>query len=201
MQNGLPRKTTRERRINTATTALVIVLQIQATFAVGESFAQSTAKGAHSPKGDAQSKAFLGPTPISQAEAQKAAQQKVEQLFTAMGVHVSNQIPVNFPVPPYPSNVTKTVFTNSLKPPQAATALLLTNDPTEKVFQYYWAAAIKAGFKAYVKKPKPARTKKRKADRLYAVKAVKNRQELKIFCLPDDKTRGTKVTMLWTLTH
>jgi hypothetical protein len=170
------------RQTRRSTPSIVIALLTLITAAAASSNAQGT------PQNAAQNQ------PVDQGSKKATAQSRNENVYRRIGIQHANQIPLNFPVPPYPNNVVKTDFLSTTKGNMSASASIFTKDSPASVFNFYLSACNKANFK--VRSHKPGETgKPGKPDRFYLLNATKDKQELNIVCFQNRKSQGTLITM------
>ncbi|MBP6745505.1 hypothetical protein KA344_09720 [bacterium] len=134
--------------------------------------------------------------PTTAAQNLKVAKQKYESVLTAAHVNISSQIPINFPVPPYTSNVVSTSFINSTKGSPTATVGITTKDPLDTVFQWYQTKLRGAGWTLNVAAPKLI-VKLGKQGQFLMLDGEKEKQGIKVFCMLDPISKGTKVNITW----
>ncbi len=137
-------------------------------------------------------------TPKQPTITKREVQAKKDSIIKSCGINTAQQMPVNFPIPSYPNNVTKTNFINSTKGSKSAAATILTKDPPNTVFQWYQAACLKANFQVKSHQPKQLK-KNAKFDRHYLINAKKDKQELYIFCIQNPKAPGSIINVSWTM--
>lgn len=136
--------------------------------------------------------------PEQRAARNKALQAKKNDLFSHMGIQQTNQIPVNFPVPAYSSNVVSSNFISTTKGRPSASATIITRDPPTNVYNFYLDACNKASYKVIGHRPKASK-KPSAADKYYSLTGKKGKQELVILCLQQPKFQGTMISMTWSL--
>ncbi|HEY9784466.1 MAG TPA: hypothetical protein V6D17_03620 [Candidatus Obscuribacterales bacterium] len=124
-------------------------------------------------------------------------QQKLEEVLRAQNLHFSNEIPVNFPVPPYTSNIVKTAFFNSTKGKPAAALTIITKDSPDIVFQWYQGTLKKGDWRVQIPTDK-AMSMLGKQGQLYMIDAQKDKHQLNIFLVKDTKAPGTTINISWT---
>jgi len=115
------------------------------------------------------------------------------------GMRFTPDIPINFPLPSYNSNVVHKSFINSTKGPPSASLTLITRDQPEVVYEWYKATCRNGGWTFSTPKPQ-ATSKLSKIGTLYMIDAKKDRNQVRIFCFPDKKTQGTSVGIAWCKT-
>lgn len=111
------------------------------------------------------------------------------------GMHLSKEIPVNFPVPTYPTNVTKKDFVNSTKGSPTAGMSLVTADEIATVFNWYFLYFTRE--KWAVKTPSAAAMEKlHPTTKLYFLEATREKNLVNLVCTPNP-TGGTLITVNW----
>jgi len=113
-------------------------------------------------------------------------------------MHYSEQIPVNFPIPTYTSNVTRKRFLNSVKGTPSASAMIDTKDRIEMVYDWYKDVCKRDNWIFRTPTPQAATKLSKSGQPVYMIDAKKDKQHVLIFCNPDKKTGGTSVHMSWT---
>jgi hypothetical protein len=137
------------------------------------------------------------PTPKAPQPA-RSGQSKVVKpyVFNIPGLHYADDIPTNFPIPTYPSNVTSKHFLNTTTGSPSASANITTKDQVAVVYDWYKDACKREGWT--YKTPSPnASTKLSKTGPLYMIDAKKERNQVYISCHPNKKAGGTTVTISW----
>lgn len=120
-----------------------------------------------------------------------------ELLNSFPGVRYSKEIPINFPIPPYQSNVVSTKFAHSTKGSPTAAVNIITRDQPETVFKWYQNTCRNANWLVSIPTPK-LMNKLGKEGRLYMISAQKEKQQLDIFCTRDNTTTGTAISISWS---
>jgi hypothetical protein len=114
-------------------------------------------------------------------------------------VKFKKNLPDNFPVPKYPSNVTKTNFIYSTKGLPAASATISTSDTPQKVFDWYQDACKSAGWQITVPTDDTlAKTSKR--GKIYMLRGTRPKEQVSLFCMDSKKKPGTIISISWTKT-
>ncbi len=113
------------------------------------------------------------------------------------GLRQSDEIPSNFPVPAYPSNVTSKHFASTTKGHPAASATMVTTDPAATAFAWYQALCLKEKWTVKVPKGK-ARNKMEEEGRLFRLLASKDNQRMVISCAKAAKGTSTHINISWT---
>lgn len=112
------------------------------------------------------------------------------------GVKFKKNLPDNFPVPKYTSNVTLTNFVYSTKGLPAATATIITSDNVQKVFDWYQGACKGAGWQIKVPTDDAlAQTAKR--GKIYMITGTRPKEQFSIFCSALKKKPGTTISISW----
>jgi hypothetical protein len=109
---------------------------------------------------------------------------------------MSQQWPINFPLPVYTSNVIQTTFSNSTKGQPTAAASLLTRDPPGQVFDFYQSALSRAKWTVRVPSGK-ARSEMNIGSDLYFLSADQGKQSINLTCESNPKSNVTSVTISW----
>lgn len=111
------------------------------------------------------------------------------------GMHLSKEIPINFPVPTYPTNVSKKDFVNSTKGSPTAGMSLVTADDIATVFNWYFSYFTRE--KWAVKTPSAAAMEKlHPKTKLYFLEATRERNQINLVCTPYPKG-GTLISVSW----
>lgn len=134
--------------------------------------------------------------PATAAQNLKVAKQKYDSVLAAAHVNITSQIPINFPVPPYTSNVVSTSFINSTKGSPTATVGITTKDPLDTVFQWYQTQLRGAGWTLNIAAPKLI-VKLGKQGQFLMLDGEKEKQGIKVFCMLDPVSKGTRVNITW----
>jgi hypothetical protein len=133
-----------------------------------------------------------------QHESPAVLQQKAQALLNSIpNVHFSKDIPVNFPIPTYPANVTRKTFSNSTKGIASAAATIFTKDSPDRVYQWYQDACRRGSWNIATPTAQLASTIG-KVGRLYFMNAKKDTQLVSIVCILDKKTSGTIISISWS---
>jgi hypothetical protein len=133
----------------------------------------------------------------SRAAAVKQTPQEI--LDQIPGVKFKKNLPDNFPVPKYPSNVTQTNFVYSTKGVPCASATMITSDSVEKVFDWYQSACKSAGWQ--IKVPaNDALAKTAKRPQIFMIQGTRPKEQLSMFCTALKKKPGTTISINWTKT-
>lgn len=112
------------------------------------------------------------------------------------GLHLSKEIPVNFPVPTYPTNVSKKDFVNSTQGSPTAGMSLVTADDIATVFNWYFSYFTRE--KWAVKTPSAAAMEKlHPKTKLYFLEASREKNLVNLVCTPNP-TGGTLITVNWS---
>lgn len=126
------------------------------------------------------------------------AQQKAREIIRNLPLHLAKEIPTNFPVPTYPSNVLKTNFSNSIKGAPTAAATILTKDSPETAFEWYRSFFSKNNWSLKTPTTK-ALSNYGQPGQFYFLTAEKDRNQLYVFCTPDPSNDGTLINISWAL--
>ncbi len=164
----------------------ITLLALAAGLLLLELATQANALAQDNPKSD----------PATAAQNLKVAKQKYDSVLTAAHVNISSQIPINFPVPPYTSNVVSTSFINSTKGSPTATVGITTKDSLDSVFQWYQAKLRGAGWTLNIASPKLI-DKLGKQGQFLMLDGEKEKQGIKVFCMLDPVSKGTKINITW----
>lgn len=113
------------------------------------------------------------------------------------GIHFATDIPTNFPIPSYSSNVVRKIFSTSTTGVASASATIFTKDQPDRVYSWYKDSCKSAGWAILSPNPQGG-TKISKSGPLYLIEAKKDRQRATILCRPDKKTGGTTVGIAWS---
>jgi hypothetical protein len=109
---------------------------------------------------------------------------------------LSQQWPVNFPVPVYNSNVIQKTFSNSTQGQPRAAASLVTTDSPERVFDFYQSALSRAKWTVRLPSPK-ARSDMHLGSDFYFLKATQGRQSIDLTCMANPKSHVTFLSVTW----
>jgi len=123
-----------------------------------------------------------------------------EQLNLPGGMHYSRQVPANFPLPVYKSNVVTTSFINPTNGALTANANIVTKDPPQTVFDWYRNECTRAGWIIAIPSDKImqfAKTKKK----VYIMNVAKEGQGGRIICYSSPDKVGTSVNVQWISKH
>lgn len=134
--------------------------------------------------------------PKTSAKDVEAAKLQLGTIMAANNMRMTTQVPSNFPVQPYTSNVTQTTFINSTKGSPVANLSICTKDSPETVFQWYQQALKAAGWSLRIASPK-LMAKIGSQGQLFMLDAEKEKQGIKLLCILDKATKGTTVTVGW----
>ncbi len=112
------------------------------------------------------------------------------------GVHHTVQIPVNFPLPIYSTNVLSTNFSNSIKGTPVAAATIVTKDSAKIAFDWYKAQCSASGWQ--VRTPKQsAMSESEKKGQLFILNALKGEQQSTVMCAQSNKHPNTVINISW----
>ncbi len=137
--------------------------------------------------------------PIPPSAPPPGAQPRPKQpyAFNVPGMIYAEQIPTNFAIPAYTSNVVRKRFIATSKGPPSATVLIITKDPIAQVFDWYKNTCKQANW-AFKTPNTEGAAKLSKSGTLYMIDGNKERDHVYVFCNPDKKTAGTAVTINWS---
>jgi hypothetical protein len=125
-------------------------------------------------------------------------QQELHDMLSRIpNVHLATQIPVNFPIPMYSSNVMTTNFSNSTKGRPTAAAMIITRDQPKDVFQWYVDNCTKSYWSVKIPTPQAMSAITQKQPQFYMFNAKKDNQQIALFCSANKKTTGTLVSISW----
>lgn len=127
----------------------------------------------------------------------KAAKKKTTSMDLP-GVHLSKEIPVNFPVPQYTSNVEKKSFLNSTKGLPRASVTIQTKDKASTVNQWYLDYFKKDGWIVKVPTPQGMAQLNSKGE-IYMMEANKAKNNVHFFCYPKKDKTSTIIAINWQL--
>lgn len=114
------------------------------------------------------------------------------------GMKLLTTIPTNFPVPLYPSNVTRKAFAHSTKGQPTATASLQTADAPDVVYRWYLDQAKKAGLSTKVPSDKMRALLPKNPD-MYFFTAENSKQMLNFTVSKSHSESGSDVSIQWAL--
>jgi hypothetical protein len=135
--------------------------------------------------------------PKTAAEKAQISQKKREELLGKIpGIQFSNSIPVNFPIPPYTSNVIRKNFSNSTKGIPTAAVNIVTSDPARNVYQWYQDVCSKGNWSVKIPSAQ-GQNQIGKANKLYMLQADKGDQHMSIFCVAQAKSADTIISISW----
>lgn len=109
---------------------------------------------------------------------------------------MSQQWPINFPLPVYNSNVVQTTFSNSTQGQPRAAASLITKDAPKQVFEFYQSALGRANWTVRVPSAK-ARNEMNVGNDFYFLSADRGKQSIYLTCAADRKNGRTVVSISW----
>jgi hypothetical protein len=154
------------------------------------SLAQSPATSANAQTGASAPLAPIG------AQPRGARRKFTSKTVLIPGLHLSKEIPVNFPVPTYPTNVSKKDFVNSTQGSPTAGMSLVTADDIATVFNWYFSYFTRE--KWAVKTPSAAAMEKlHPKTKLYFLEATREKNQVNLVCTPNP-TGGTLITVNWS---
>jgi hypothetical protein len=114
------------------------------------------------------------------------------------GLHFSQDIPINFPVPQYTSNVLKKAFLNTTKGTPRASVTIQTKDRCATVAQWYTDFFKKDKWTLKVPTPQ-AQAKLSTNGELYMMQASKDKNSVQVVCTPKKDKTATNVFINWEL--
>ena len=127
----------------------------------------------------------------------KAAIDKVRYAKKVDGVNHTAAIPSNFPIATYPKNVVFTDFVNPTSGPPMAMATIVTKDPPKTVFEWY-QMQCSTGWKVSTP-PSNMQTEREQKGLMYRMNALKDKQQITISCIKQQKSGNTRVSIVWVL--
>jgi hypothetical protein len=133
---------------------------------------------------------------LHSAQSISTPEKKTKWLRDKFHMVVSQQWPINFPVPVYNSNVTQTNFSNSTQGQPTAAASLITKDPPGRVFEFYQAALSRAKWTVRMPSAK-ARNEMNVGSDFYFLTADQGKQSIYLTCEGNPKTNVTFVSVSW----
>lgn len=116
--------------------------------------------------------------------------------FSAAGIHYSNQVPVNFPISAYTSNVTRTSFMNAVKGPASGTQSISTKDSPATVYQFY-LSALRSGNWAVQAPSAEALAKMGPPGSIYMLQGTRKGEYVTINILAVPGQPGSNFTVTW----
>lgn len=125
-----------------------------------------------------------------------ANKQQAMNIWAQKGVNLTTRVPVNFPVPLYSTNVTSTGFSNTTKGSPSANLGINTNDQPQAVFNWYQNQLRSQGWKLKEASPKLI-AKMGKTGEFFMLEGNKDINGIKLFCMRDQATKGTRVQITW----
>jgi len=134
---------------------------------------------------------------LSEADIERGMQ-KMESAFSAKGLRLSPEIPTNFPVPVYPSNVITKNFTTTTRAPIVATALMVTKDQPKTAYQWYLSYCTRDSWTIRTHKPN-VMSKMEKDGNMYMFNAEKSDKQLNFYCMRTPKGTGTTINISFFL--
>lgn len=110
------------------------------------------------------------------------------------GVHFSQKLPTNFPIPPYTTNVVQTSFINTTMGRPSATESIETKDNANIVYKWYQDFCQRDGWS--INQPPDVSNKGSKTFNSFS--ATKGKQEIQIMCLTNAR-KTTSISVRWML--
>lgn len=138
-------------------------------------------------------------TPPSTSRPQSDADVKklVDQIYNSIpNTRQSTQIPANFPIQNYASNVSQLSFSHSTKGQPSAAASILTRDRPRTVFEWYQSSLRNSGWTTKSPSAK-AMSEMGKEDQLFIIEGEKEKHRIYLFLTPN-KQGGTAISVTWT---
>lgn len=134
----------------------------------------------------------------TEATSKQTKQEKVRAVLGSIpGVRFAKELPLNFPIPPYKSNVEKTSFSHSTKGSPTAAATIITKDSAKTVFEWYQDRCKEAGWRVKIPTSQ-AMSKIGKEGQMYMIDARKENQQLYVFCISNSGKAGTTISISWS---
>jgi hypothetical protein len=146
-------------------------------------------------EGRAQIKAL---SPELQAQLQEKINAANQVLSAKVPAKTKHGIPLNFPIPVYPSNVLTSNFIHTTHGPARAKATIVTTDPPNTAINWYQATCIKDNWVVRLPNAK-AQSKLQKNGPDYMLNARKGQQEVVIECIKTKNEQETLISINWIL--
>ena len=112
------------------------------------------------------------------------------------GVHRSDTVPSNFPIPVYKSNVTSTTFFNSTRGSASASLSITTKDKPDVVYQFYQSSLSRNGWKTQVPTPE-ALAKIAKTGQYFLITGTKDIQTFTMTIRSNPQVAGSAISVSW----
>lgn len=132
--------------------------------------------------------------PQSAAPGAPSSQTRLLKPISIPGMCYSNKVPVNFPLPLYPSNVVHQAFINPTKGQPRASLSIVTRDAPATVFQFYLDRCKEGSWKVQVPSA-AAMNSTGKAGKVFVAQAKKDGQKMDILCVASPHEAGTLVNI------
>jgi hypothetical protein len=126
----------------------------------------------------------------------EAGKRQAMAIWAQKGVNLTMKVPVNFPVPLYSANVISTGFSNTTKGSPSANLGIITRDQPATVFSWYQTELRNKGWQLKEASPKLI-AKMGKTGELFMLEGNKDINGIKLFCILDKATRGTRIQITW----
>jgi hypothetical protein len=124
---------------------------------------------------------------------------KKPYVFNVPNMRYVEDLPTNFPIPPYTSNIVKKRFVSTAKGSgkSSASENLVTRDKVDVVYNWYKDFCKNDGWT--YKTPRPEQSSKTsKNGPIYMIDASKGNQHVGIFCVTHPKDQTTMVSLTWS---
>ena len=128
----------------------------------------------------------------------RGSKPKKPYVFNIPNMLYVEDLPTNFPIPPYTSNIIKKCFVSTAKgaAQQSATENITTRDKAENVYNWYKNICQNDGWAFKTLRPERS-GKYSKNGPIYIIEGSKGRQNISIFCLNHPKDQTTLVSINW----
>ena len=129
------------------------------------------------------------------ARKEREAGQKIIDSVKTPGMKIVNQIPKNFPVPPYPRNVSSQRFIHSTQGNPSASAQIVTSDSSEIVYHWYKKVLEQGRWQVRPPQENTGTT----AMKYYSLEGSKghNWVTINVFAVPGGKESNTSISINW----
>ena len=128
-----------------------------------------------------------------------SAKPKKAYVFNVPNMRYVEDLPTNFPIPPYTSNIVKKRFVSTAKGSgrPSASENIVTRDKVDVVYNWYKDFCKSDGWT--YKTPRPEQSSKiSKNGPIYMIDASKGNQHVGIFCVTHPKDQTTMVSLTWS---
>lgn len=112
------------------------------------------------------------------------------------GMNYSHEIPTNFPVAVYRSNVIGSTFVNSTSGAASAVLAIATKDPVDTVYQFYTSALRSGGWQVQIPTA-DAQAKLSVVAKTYMLRGTKDIQVVTVTIRENKKVTGTNISINW----